>query len=437
MKTTETRMYGSRSISSRSLFLLALTISVLAVDAGSSGEGTEAPEQGAAHVAIPHDEDHPSPPPPSTGTAPESAHPAHTDSSPPHSDSMQPVGGLEVEHPAPKVPGTHPAPRKQRATHAKPDSGVLSGPLPERRFTWSADQGPLLLASDVVVGPGQILEVGAGTEIRIAARDVAPAGTGDWLDSQQVSLVVDGGTLRLLGTPGAPIRFTPLRRGPAPHWGGIRIVGTREKAQIDVRWIDIPRAHVAVDLDRSVGRLRHVVVRDASMGIRCTGGSAPEIAHSIVTGSRIAGLHSERSGPIVSATIFVDNKGAGARFDGTGLARLENNAFWNNGGGDIVKGPPRTGGWSTDSIVTPDAYGNVRTNPVFRASSLHAKLLARKRDSLRLAPLWKRRLPENPRGDGPWALSPFSPLLDRGSASPLCRDADGSACDIGLWGSKD
>ncbi len=295
----------------------------------------------------------------------------------------------------------------------------------------------MLLAADVVVGPGQILEIGPGTEIRIAARDAAPAGAGDWLDSQHVSLIVDGGTLRLLGTPQNPIRFLPSRKGPSPLWGGIRIVGTRAPAQVEILWVDIPRAHVGLDLDRSVGRMRHVVIRDASIGIRCTGGGAPEISHSIVVGSRVAGLHSERSGPVVRSSIFVDNKGAGARFDGVGLARLESNAFWRNAGGDILRGPPKVGGWTSDSLVKPDAYGNVRTNPVFRASSLHAKLLERKRDSLRLAPLWKRRLPENPRGEGPWALSPFSPLLDRGSLSPLCRDSDGSPCDIGLWGGKD
>lgn len=318
----------------------------------------------------------------------------------------------------------------------KLDSGTLAGRLPVRKFTWNSRQGPLLLASDVVVGPGQTLEIGPGTEIRVAARDPEPAGAGDWIDSQYVSLIVDGGTLRLLGSPARPIRFLPLRKGPAPHWGGIRIIDTRPE-QVEIRWTDLPRAHIGVDMERSTGQLRHLVVRDAGIGIRATGGAAPEISHSIVVGSRIAGLHAEKSGPLVRATIFADNKGPGARFEGVGLARLESNAFWNNAGGDILRGPPKTGGWTSDTIVKPDIYGNVRTNPVFRASSLHAKLLDLKRDSLQLAPIWKRRLPENPRGDGPWALSPFSPLLDRGSLSPLCRDKDGSACDIGLWGGKD
>ena len=102
-----------------------------------------------------------------------------------------------------------------------------------------------------------------------------------------------------------------------------------------------------------------------------------------------------------------------------------------------MRGPARAGGWAKDSLVVPDAFGNVRTDPVLIASSLHASLMARKRDSLRTAPVWRRRLPDPPHGNGPWALSPFSPLLDRGSASPVCRDRDGSACDIGLWGGPD
>lgn len=317
------------------------------------------------------------------------------------------------------------------------DSGTLAGPLRRREFVWNAKKGPLRLLSDVVVGPSQTLEIGPGTEIWIAPRDREPAGAGDWIDSQYVSLIVDGGTLRVLGTPKRPVHFLPQRRGPAPHWGGIRVVDAHAASQVEIAWADIPRAHVGIDLDRSTATIRHVVVRDASIGMRVTGGASPEISNSILFGAKVAGLHSERSGPVVRGCLFVGNPGTGARFDGIGLARLESNAFWNNAAGDLLRPPPKVGGWTGDSIVRPDLFGNVRTNPVFRASALHAHLLARKTDSLRYAPIWKRRLPENPRGEGPWALSPFSPLLDRGSLSPLCRDHDGSRCDIGLWGGKD
>lgn len=331
-------------------------------------------------------------------------------------------------------PARAPTPHAVARPHL--DSGTLAGAIPGRRFVWSAKNGPLRLLADVVVGRGQSLEIGPGTEIQVAARDKAPAGKGDWADSQFVSLIVRGGSLRILGTASRPVRFVPLRRGATPHWGGIHVLDVGEPSQVVVEWADIPRAIVGLEFERASAKVRHVVVRSTSMGFRAVGGSAPEISNSIIFDARIAGLHSERSGPIVRGSIFVDNSGPAVRFVGTGLARLENNAFWNNAGGDILRGPAGVGGWKSDSLVVPDAFGNVRTIPVFRATALHARLLGRLKDSLRDAPLWKRRPPKDPPGNGPWALSPFSPLLDRGSRSPLCRDVDASPCDIGLWGGK-
>jgi len=317
------------------------------------------------------------------------------------------------------------------------DSGRLHGVLPRSTIVWKSKKGkPLRLESDVVVGPGQILEIAAGTQVRVAARDREPLGDRDWADSQFVSLIVQGGTLRVLGTAEKPVRFVPERSGRGPRWGGIRIVDTRTRPQADLSWVELPGALEGIVFDRAAGSVRHAVVVDGNMGLRILGGSAPEIVQSVVARQQVAGLQSEKSGPLVRGCLFVDNAGVGARFDGAGLARLENNDFWNNAGGDLVRPPPAVGGWSSDSVV-PDRYGNVRANPVFRASALHAKLWTKLQDSLRDAPIWRRRPPDLPPGSGPWALSPFSPLLDRGSRSPLCRDRDGSACDIGLWGGSD
>lgn len=327
--------------------------------------------------------------------------------------------------------------RKKRQEEA--DSGRLSGVLPRNAVIWKPRKKskPLYLESDVVVGPGQVLEIGEGTVVHIASRDRAPLGAGDWADSQFVSLIVRGGTLRILGTRERPVRFIPGRPGKGARWGGILVEDTRSRSQFDLSWVDLPAALQGIVFDRAAGSVRHAVISDGNIGILAKGGSAPEILHSVVARQKVAGLHSERSGVLVRASLFLDNAGPGARFDGVGLARLENNAFWNNAAGDLLRAPPGTGGWKTDSVVAPDAYGNVRAHPVLRSSALHRALLAKREDSLRTAPIWRRRLPEPPPGAGPWALSPFSPLLDRGSRLPLCRDSDGSACDIGLWGGRD
>lgn len=342
-----------------------------------------------------------------------------------------------------KAHAVDPAVERERALRKKrqeeADSGRLSGILPRNAVIWKPGKKskPLFLESDVVVGPGQVLEIAEGTVVHVAARDRAPMGAGDWADSQFVSLIVRGGTLRILGTRERPVRFIPGKPGKGARWGGIHVEDTRSRSQFDLSWVDIPAALQGIVFDRAAGSVRHAVIADGNIGILAKGGSAPEILHSVVARQRVAGLHSERSGVLVRASLFLDNAGPGARFDGVGLARLENNAFWNNAAGDLVRAPPGTGGWKTDSVIAPDLYGNVRANPVLRTSTLHRALQAKREDSLRTAPIWRRRLPDPPPGSGPWALSPFSPLLDRGSRSPLCRDSDGSACDIGLWGGRD
>jgi hypothetical protein len=342
-----------------------------------------------------------------------------------------------------KAHAVDPAVERERALRKKrqeeADSGRLSGVLPRNSVVWKARKKPkpLYLESDVVVGPGQVLEIGEGTIVHVAARDRAPLGAGDWVDSQFVSLIVRGGTLRILGTRERPVRFIPGKSGKGARWGGIHVENTRLRSQFDLSWVDLPAALQGIVFDRAAGSVRHAVISDGNIGILAKGGSAPEILHSVVARQQVAGLHSERSGVLVRGSLFLDNAGSGARFDGVGLARLENNAFWNNAAGDLVRAPPGTGGWKTDSVVAPDLYGNVRANPVLRTSALHRALQAKREDSLRTAPIWRRRLPDPPPGSGPWALSPFSPLLDRGSRSPLCRDTDGSACDIGLWGGRD
>lgn len=360
--------------------------------------------------------------------------------SPPDGHGAPPPVGHEPAKTAAghKVHAPDPAKELLRKRREDADSGYLAGVLPRRAVVWKPRKPKILhLESDVVVGPGQSLEIAAGTEIRVAARDRAPMGGGDWADSQFVSLIVRGGSLKLLGTADKPIRFVPERGGKGVRWGGLEILDVGTRSQVEVAWVQIPGALRGVSFERATGVVRHAVLDGGNVGIAVRGGGSPEVLHSVLTRNAVAGLHSEKSGPRARGCLFYANTGAGAKFDGVGLARLENNGFWKNAGGDIVRGPARAGGWVADSLVVPDAFGNVRTDPVFTSSALHAALMARKRDSLRTAPVWRRRLPDPPPGEGPWALSPFSPLLDRGSASPVCRDRDGSACDIGLWGGTD
>ncbi len=395
----------------------------------AESSGHTAPEHQAAPAGTAHAEGHGEGAAAASGHAGAPATPGgHESPSAGHGPAKTAVHGKDVHAP-------DPARELLRKRREEADSGRLAGELPRRAMVWKPRKPKVLhLEADVVVGPGQSLEIAAGTEIRVAARDRSPMGAGDWADSQFVSLIVRGGSLKLLGTAEKPIRFVPERGGKGVRWGGIEIRDVGSRSQVELSWVQIPGALRGVTFERATGVVRHAVIEGGNVGISVRGGGSPEVVHSVLARNSVAGLLSEKSGPRARGCLFFANPGVGAKFEGVGLARLENNGFWDNAGGDIVRGPARTGGWAKDTLVVPDAFGNVRTDPVLIASPLHATLMARKRDSLRTAPVWRRRLPDPPHGKGPWALSPFSPLLDRGSASPVCRDRDGSACDIGLWG---
>lgn len=323
------------------------------------------------------------------------------------------------------------SPRPDSLVASPPRKGVLCGSLPPKRLRWKARQGPLTLAGTVVIGPGATLEIGPGTEIRIAASNACPD-SGTPADRPSIALVVRGGALRVNGTAEKPVLFRPEFTGRGFAWAGIRIEEAARDDQADLRWFALPRAEQGIAFLASAGQVVHGLFEDCGIGIASLRGASPAIRHSVMARSVVADLVSGKSATRIISCLFVDGQGDGIRFDGTGLSEIRTSCFWNHRGTAIANGPRGTGGWSADSI--PDAWGNWRRNPVLRGSPAHEKALAAFRQKLSTQPWWKpRRLPDDPPGSGPWALSPFSPLVDNGEGR-FCSDPDGSKCDIGLWG---
>jgi hypothetical protein len=309
--------------------------------------------------------------------------------------------------------------------------GVLCGELPAKTLRWKARQGPLTLAGSVVIGPGASLVIGEGTEIRVSANDSCPesdAGIG----KAQIALIVRGGTLRIEGTSQKPVRFNALSTGRGFGWEGIRVEKASKDGQADLRWLVLSNASIGIAFIAGAGRVEHGVIDLCGIGITSVLGASPSIRHSVVSRSAVADLVSSRSATRVTSCLFVDGEGDGIRFDGTGLSEVRTSCFWNQRGTAITNGPPGLGEWPTDTV--PDAFGNWQRDPVLRGSSEHQLLLAQFNERMAAQPWWKpRRAPDNPPGDGHWALSPFSPLVDKGEEH-FCSDVDGTKCDIGLWG---
>jgi hypothetical protein len=355
-------------------------------------------------------------------------HAAEADHSPaPHDTAATPAIPHEPEAHDAKTPG------KGKHGEASPPRAKnrLCGELPAKRMSWKRKQGPLHLAGTVVVGPGATLVLEAGTEIRIDAFDSCPDPLAP-TDEKGIALVVRGGVLLVQGAAGKPVVFRPESGSGGYAWNGIRVELAPRDGAASLRWTEIVQASKGVSFVASAGRLDHVVIEDCGIGVASLKGASPSVLQSVIHRSAIADIVSSRSAIRVSSSLFLDGAGDGIRFDGVGLAEIRNSAFWGHRGTAIVRGPAGLGAWNGDSV--PDKFGNWRTDPVLHGSASHAARLRRAQDSLAQLPWYRpRRLPDAPAGQGPWALSPFSPLIDRG-ASRRCSDPDGSPCDIGLWG---
>jgi len=305
----------------------------------------------------------------------------------------------------------------------------LCGPLTRKQVGWTRRDGILRLSGTVVVGPGQTLTIGPGVEVQMASRDACPDSTNQ--DGTSL-LVMAGGTLLVEGKPSAPVRFLPDSLAKGLSWGGIRLDRTSPK-QVRLAWLEISQARTGITFLGGDGEVAHASFLRCGVGVAVLGGGAPAVRHSLFHRSVVSDVVSRRSSPHLWGNLFLEGSTDGIRFDGVGLARLEGNCFFGHRGEAIVRGPAGSGSWKADTL--PDRFGNWRRDPVLRGSDTARRLELARRRALDTASWWIPRRPlREPPGTGPWALSAHSPLLDKGPR--LCKDMDGTTCDIGLWGGR-
>lgn len=357
--------------------------------------------------------------------------------------------GKKEHGPAAKEPTTTSAPKARHAvkqsgheqsstkpsegSKVAPDTGkpvVLCGRLPHRKMKWTRKQGILRLTGTTIIGPGEELELGPGVEVLVETIDACP----DSLDDDHlVTLVVAGGRLTIAGKMAKPVRMVPSEPGRSLPWGGIRLERSFP-GTVAISWLELVRARTGIAFHGGEGNVFHSVFEQCGIGIAVLEGASPRIEQSVVSHSLVAGAVSKKSAPRFVSCLFLEGQGDGIRFDGTGLASVRTSCFHGLAGQSIVRAPVGVGHWKSDTVA--DAFGNWQRDPVLRESASAAELAAKRQAELAKAPWWKpRRLPDDPPGTGPYALSPFSPLIDKGLGR-MCRDVDGTACDIGLFGGK-
>jgi hypothetical protein len=298
---------------------------------------------------------------------------------------------------------SEPAHRHQEPLPPKPSA--TCGELP-RSATWKKKD--IWLNRSLHVPKGMVLWIDRDVTVHIGARDSCRS------DNAPISIVVEG-RLVVSGNAWQPVT---IGADGFASWQGIRVLGS---ARID--YARIRGAERGLWFHGGTGTVQATLVQACNIGVEASGGATPQLSHLVFNGCRVAGLHSSLASPEVSGCLFLDNRGLGAWFQGTGLAKFSRNAFWHNLQGNVL-GSATWGNFRGKGSVKSDSYGNLLCDPILVGT---AKDNAWK-DSLRRA---ERRIPDAPFGFPPWSLSWLSPLRGKG---PICLRKPWKRTDIGLYG---
>jgi hypothetical protein len=290
--------------------------------------------------------------------------------------------------------------------HAPPPPPVC-GEIP-RSATWKKPR--IVLERTLRIPAGKTLWIAAGTEILVGKRDrcqESPA---------PIEIIVEG-RLVIAGNAWYPVRIAP--DAETKEWAGIRITGSAK-----ITHLRLSNATKGIWFHGSSGEVNSSLVEKCVTAVQVSGGATPTLSHLVITKSQGAGLLVDRASPRITGSLFLENKGVAAWFDGTGLTRFENNAFWKNLQGDVV-GTSKWGKFSgKDPRIKSDPSGNLLAEPVLVGSLRDNSW----KDSLARL---DRRPKDPPFGDPPWALSGASPLRGKGPRHP---SKPWVKTDIGLYG---
>jgi len=296
--------------------------------------------------------------------------------------------------------------RRQRQKELEPKRVAVCGELP-RSITWNRKR--MVLNRSVIVPKGMTLWIDPEVDVVLGPRDSCQGGR------EPVAIVVEG-RLVVKGNVWNPVRFRSA--SPKGNWAGIRVTG-----QADFESVRISNANVGIRFHGSEGSVQGSVFENCVIGMQVSGGSAPQLSHNLFTHNSGACLRIENASPKVTGCMFLENRGVGVWFDGTGLTSLSRNAFWQNLLGDVV-GSKAWGQFAGKAAVQRDRDDNLRCDPIL-AGSLRDNSW---QDSLRRN---GAKVPEPPFGMPPYALSWLSPLREKG---PILPKRPWRRTDIGVYG---
>lgn len=150
----------------------------------------------------------------------------------------------------------------------------LAGPV-SGEVVLSAADSPYTVAAETVIGGGARMIVGPGVTLAFASRGAA--------------LVVDGGSIVVLGTTTEPVRFVSAQRSAAPgdYRTAIEIRSGGDGAVSRIEGAQIRNAEDGLVIGSGEPEITHTLVRDnLQSGVRVTGKARPKITHSTITANQ-------------------------------------------------------------------------------------------------------------------------------------------------------
>jgi parallel beta-helix repeat protein len=314
-------------------------------------------------------------------------------------------------------------------------------------------ESPYLVTGDIYVPSNSRLTIESGVELLIAEQGDACDETGqmDWLDSQMVSIKVDG-VLHILGEITKPVIIRPQNPKPGiVQWYGIRTTGkTRITMQIEA--LHISGANRGIWTDYSKFNISNSVFYHNNCGLYLHNKAHLGVFNNTFAHNKSAGIYIENSNPKIVANVFYNNTTYGIWSDSYPRVLISYNLLHGNGEEDCYKCPSLVGKNARVNTKgdSTDLYFNVNKDPIFIGSKQHE--LMRKADiSLPtqkelVADTVMQQIHKEKTSTGlypketplhPYIPGKYSPLLHSGPDNALFENEDGSRGHIGATGGSE
>lgn len=184
---------------------------------------------------------------------------------------------------------------------------------------WS---GEIFISGMVEVPEGVTLTIKPGTVVKFRH-------SRDYKDMRKGTLMINGGTLKAIGTPEEPIWFTSDAEDPINgDWSGISIENSKKDNII--KYSIVEHAFIGIRFWTSSGRVENSIIRWINAEGIYMERSNPVIENNTIYGTGYNGIAMEQfNDVIIRNNKIIDNQGCGIHGEAT-KALIENNVIRNS-----------------------------------------------------------------------------------------------------------